>query len=251
MLVVEDDPASAELVGYLIRGAGHRLSVCTRGSDMAGALRTDPPDLILVDQHLPDMDGVQALTLLRSNPATPDVPVVALTAAAQPEDRARLLAAGFDDYLAKPIEPTSFMRSLDPYLARSGRRPEGLTADGGGPGAPVRDAESAAVPAYLIGVWWESLEAILSRLGRLKAASTAASEGRISPPQRSEAEAEAHKLAGVLGTFGLGHGSHLARDLEGLLGGVSPLEGEAASHMRTLVEELEAEIRRGPRARAE
>ena len=103
ILVVEDNEMNAKLVrdvlefkGYLIDEAG----TAEKGLSLA---QEHTPDLVLMDIHLPGMDGIEALKHLRSDPATRDIPVVALTASAMPDDAEVIKAAGFDAYETKPI----------------------------------------------------------------------------------------------------------------------------------------------------
>lgn len=103
VLVVEDNALNLKLVRDVLGHAGYRVleaGDAERGIELA---RTEAPDLILMDVQLPGIDGVEALRRLRSDHVTSSIPVVALTALAMKEDRARFLAAGFDGYLEKPV----------------------------------------------------------------------------------------------------------------------------------------------------
>ena len=75
-----------------------------------------------MDVQLPGMDGVQALRRLRADPATADIPVIALTAFAMKADRERFIAAGFDDYMEKPLDIRELPRQVAAPLSRDGRR---------------------------------------------------------------------------------------------------------------------------------
>jgi two-component system cell cycle response regulator DivK len=116
VLVVEDIPANRALATKLLRGAGHEVlsaDTAEAGLRLAGE-RT--PDLILMDLGLPDMDGWQALERLRAEPGTADIRVIAFTAHAMAGDRDRVLEAGFDGYISKPIEFATFADSVDELL---------------------------------------------------------------------------------------------------------------------------------------
>ncbi len=110
LLYVEDNPASMRLMEHLVsilpRARLLTASTAQLGLDLAGAHR---PALILLDLHMPGMDGYEMLTRLKAMPETRDVPVVALTAAAMPNDIRRGLAAGFFRYLTKPIDAKEFL----------------------------------------------------------------------------------------------------------------------------------------------
>ena len=123
ILIVEDNDKNLKLVRDILRFKGYRtLEAATAGQgiNLAGAHR---PDLILMDIQLPDMDGGTALTQLRGEPSTADIPVVALTAQAMGGDRERLLGAGFDGCLSKPISIKDFPEQVRQFCER--RRPTG------------------------------------------------------------------------------------------------------------------------------
>jgi two-component system cell cycle response regulator len=87
------------------------------------AIEHRKPDLIVCDIQMPEMDGYALLSWLRANPALRDTPVVAVTALAMVGDRERILAAGFDGYLAKPIVPESFAEDVGVFLPARADRP--------------------------------------------------------------------------------------------------------------------------------
>jgi two-component system cell cycle response regulator DivK len=108
ILVVEDNPRNLKLVRDVLDHVGYRTLVAEdgeQGVQLAGAHR---PDLTLMDVQLPGIDGVEALSRLRADPATARLRVAALTASVMKEDRDRLLAAGFDGYLEKPLDVRAF-----------------------------------------------------------------------------------------------------------------------------------------------
>jgi two-component system cell cycle response regulator DivK len=114
VLVVEDNDKNRKLARDLLGFRGFRVAEATTATDALIAARAEPPDLVLMDVALPDMDGVEALRLLRSDPLTKDVPVVAVTAFAMKGDRERLLDAGYDGYVATPIDAGTFVDGLVP-----------------------------------------------------------------------------------------------------------------------------------------
>lgn len=115
VLIVEDNDKNLKLARDLLQHDGFRtLEADTARAGIALA-EQHIPDAILMDIQLPDMDGVTALTRLRGLAATTTIPVVALTAFAMAEDRERLLAAGFDGYLAKPIDIHHFTNRVREY----------------------------------------------------------------------------------------------------------------------------------------
>ena len=86
--------------------------------------RTFQPDVILMDINLPDINGYEVLKLLRSDPATADIPVVALSANAMPRDVSKGLKAGFFRYITKPIKIQEFMGALEEAMEYAGKAPE-------------------------------------------------------------------------------------------------------------------------------
>jgi len=117
ILIIEDNPANMELMSYLLEAFGHTVLSVYNGEEGVEAARNELPDLILCDVHLPKMDGYGVLQQLKSEVALRTIPVIAVTALAMVGDRQKLLAAGFDGYLGKPIEPELFVGQCEKYLA--------------------------------------------------------------------------------------------------------------------------------------
>ncbi len=114
LLYVEDNPDNLMLVEDLIaRRADIRLMTAADGTGGVAAARASLPDVILMDINLPGISGVEALRILKKDPATADIPIIALSANAGPRDIARGLEAGFFRYLTKPIKVTEFLSTLD------------------------------------------------------------------------------------------------------------------------------------------
>jgi CheY-like chemotaxis protein len=116
--LVEDNPDNRLLVEAILDGA-YEVRSFANGADALAAFAVERPSLVLLDISLPEMDGRAVLARMRADPRLGDVPVVALTAHALDGDRARLLAVGFDDYIAKPIvDETLLLAAIDRCLAR-------------------------------------------------------------------------------------------------------------------------------------
>ena len=114
LLYVEDNPANLQLVEQLIaRRADLRLLGARDGIVGIQLARDHQPEVILMDINLPGLSGIEALRILREDPATAHIPVVALSANAMPRDIEKGLQAGFFRYLTKPIKITEFMQTLD------------------------------------------------------------------------------------------------------------------------------------------
>ena len=118
VLVVEDNPLNLKLVRDVLGHAGYRVLEATDGERGIALAREQRPDLVLMDIQLPGIDGVQALGRLRADPDTAGIPVVALTAFAMKDDRERLLAAGFDGYVEKPVSVRALPGQVATLIAR-------------------------------------------------------------------------------------------------------------------------------------
>lgn len=118
ILVVDDNHANLDLMLYLLRAFGHE---CISASDGIAGLekaQSNACDLALVDILMPGMDGYEFARRCRENPRLRSVPLVAVTALAMPGDAERILKAGFDGYIAKPIDPERFVAQVESYLKR-------------------------------------------------------------------------------------------------------------------------------------
>jgi len=116
VLIIEDNAANLELVRYLLEHAGHSVDGAVNGVDGIAAAAATIPDLVICDLQLPLLDGYGVLSELRAQPATATLPIVAVTAFSMPDDRNKVLHAGFDGYMSKPIEPESFVEDVEAFL---------------------------------------------------------------------------------------------------------------------------------------
>ena len=124
ILIIEDNPTNMELMVYLLRAFGYTPLSASDGEEGVAAAKRDRPDLIICDVHLPKLDGYGVVTALKADPATKHIPALAVTALAMVGDRERLLAAGFDGYIGKPIEPDSFVEQIESFLPGEMSPPE-------------------------------------------------------------------------------------------------------------------------------
>lgn len=123
ILVVEDHPQNLELVTDLLESAGYRVLTATTAEEGLVLASAHGPDLILMDIRLPGLDGLKATQILKEDPATRAIPVIALTAYAMPEDRQRIRAAGCEGYLTKPLQIPVLLEQVDSYF---GHRTSGV-----------------------------------------------------------------------------------------------------------------------------
>lgn len=132
VLVVEDNEVNLELVRYLLQAYGHQVLAARDGVEGLEVLARERPDVVLCDIEMPRLDGVAFARAVRADPALADTRLLAVTASAMVGDRGRFLAAGFDDYHAKPIVPERFVPWVERHL---GLLPSAPTAHGCTPDA--------------------------------------------------------------------------------------------------------------------
>jgi two-component system cell cycle response regulator DivK len=119
VLIIEDNPANMTLATFLLQSAGHSVLAATDAETGLTLARAEQPDLVLMDIQLPGMDGLEATGLLKADPVTRDIPVVALTALAMKGDEARIRAAGCDGYIAKPLAYKDFLATISSHLVKA------------------------------------------------------------------------------------------------------------------------------------
>lgn len=113
---------------YLLRAFGHECDAATGGTDAIAKARERRYDLAVVDILMPGTDGYEVARRLKSEPATAELPLIAVTALATSGDRERVVKAGFTGYIPKPIEPQRFVQQIEAYLgaaAQAGRPADG------------------------------------------------------------------------------------------------------------------------------
>jgi two-component system cell cycle response regulator DivK len=116
ILIIEDDPASRELVKYLLEAAGHTTLIATEGGTAVRLAIDEKPDLLICDLQMPVMSGYQVVQTLLDYPQWQRVPIIAVTAFSMSGDRDKTLAAGFDEHISKPIAPQSFVEQIEAFL---------------------------------------------------------------------------------------------------------------------------------------
>ncbi len=118
ILLVEDNDKNRKLAHDVLVHQGYRVVDAESAEDALRLVREQPPSLVLMDIHLPGMNGIVALQQLRADPATRAIPVMAVTASAMTHDRAKIMAAGFDGYQPKPISVKPFLAAVRQLLDR-------------------------------------------------------------------------------------------------------------------------------------
>jgi len=123
ILIVEDDEWNRKLERDLLQFMGYRTLEAETGEDGVALAAAHCPDLILMDYLLPGIDGVEAFRRIRGAPATANIPIVAITASAMPEQARRMKDAGFDGFQSKPINVMEFMQSVsEMFSAKENKR---------------------------------------------------------------------------------------------------------------------------------
>ncbi len=112
ILIVEDNRDTARTLGVLLTRSGHRVRLAYTGVEGVELAKTEPPDVVLCDLGLPEMDGYQVAQTLRQDPALNAIRMIAVSGYGQEEDRQRSEAAGFDLHLTKPVDPLDLQRLL-------------------------------------------------------------------------------------------------------------------------------------------
>ncbi len=116
ILVVDDNPVSRELVREVLQAPGREIVEAAHGREALEQARAAPPDLVLLDIQMPVLDGYAVLAEMRRDPRLASTPIVALTAFAMRGDRQRAIAAGFDDYITKPVEGAALRKRVEALL---------------------------------------------------------------------------------------------------------------------------------------
>ena len=118
VLLVEDDEDNRDLVGFVLARSRMdvKLVIAENGQEALDKAFADPPHLILMDMQMPVMDGWHAVPLLKADGRTKDIPVIAFTAQAKPEDKQRAREMGCADYYTKPMDPEELLALIQKYL---------------------------------------------------------------------------------------------------------------------------------------
>jgi CheY-like chemotaxis protein len=116
ILVIEDNPTNLYLMNYLLQSFGYAVLTASDGREGLETAGRELPDMIICDIQMPVMDGYEFVRLIRDNPRLTHIPIVAITAFAMVDDRQKVLASGFDNYLSKPIDPEVFEEQIRGFL---------------------------------------------------------------------------------------------------------------------------------------
>lgn len=122
ILVIEDEPDLLEVIQYNLEREGHKVVVCRNGEQGLSRIRTDNPDLVILDLMLPGMDGVEVCRQVKADPVTKAIPIIMVTAKGEESDIVLGLGIGADDYITKPFSPRELVARVKVVLRRGGLR---------------------------------------------------------------------------------------------------------------------------------
>jgi len=118
ILVIEDNPVNLELMTDLLEAFGFTVIAARGGAQGIELVRQERLDLIICDVQMPGMDGYEVAHYLKRDPMLRRIPLVAVTALAMVGDREKVLAAGFDGYIDKPIAPEMFQKQVETFMGQ-------------------------------------------------------------------------------------------------------------------------------------
>jgi phosphate regulon transcriptional regulator PhoB len=169
VLIVEDEPDIRDLLVFHLEREGYQVTKCRSGEEAVRLAQAAPPDLLLLDVMLPEMDGLEVCRRLRRDPHTQAIPIVMLTARGDEMDRVLGLELGADDYVVKPFSPRELVARIRAVLRRARPSPGtapvavgGLTID-----AAAHTVTVGGVPVALTRREFDLLRALIEARGRV------------------------------------------------------------------------------------
>lgn len=246
ILVAEDTPASQMVIRALLEKRGHRVQMVANGAEAVEAARAGAFDLIFLDLQMPVMGGIEAAARIRTMPAFASVPIVALTAQAQPKIREQALAVGVNEYLVKPVRPSALDAILEKFAAERADRPTPALSASDDAGRErdidwtmlddLREAVGDAAARKLAERFVADVRGIMADLPEGQGSENAA-----------RLKASAHKLAGLLSQFGAVAAATIAREIEDTAAPGIDLR-DLVAHLRSAVEDNLTTLSRGRNA---
>lgn len=217
VLLAEDDPANQEVARGLLEKRGLTVRIAQNGAEAVAYLRQESFDLVLMDVQMPEMDGIDATRAIRALPEYQHLPIIAMTANIFSEDRGRCLAAGMNDFIAKPVDPLTFYRVLCRHLTPDQPGPEegAIRVDP----IPVTYTDSA-LPSldlkHAAALFKDARvhQRLLQRFCETYADSGARVAGLLQQGRWQDGAALAHKLKGAAGTLSLQRVAQAASSVE-------------------------------------
>jgi len=113
ILIVDDDPRNIFALKLTLKSRGYQIESCISAQIAIQILKENEIDIVLMDMMMPEMDGYEAIKMIRNTPSISQIPVIAVTAQAMPEDRQKCLDAGAQDYVSKPIDVDLLIAAIE------------------------------------------------------------------------------------------------------------------------------------------
>ncbi len=169
ILIVEDEPAQAEVLSYNLKAEGYRVNLAGDGEEALLMIEEEKPDLVVLDWMLPHVSGIEVCRRLQSNPTTKTLPVIMLTARGEEADKVRGLETGADDFVVKPYSPKEIIARVRAVLRRAAG---GIDEDRLESGTIIMDLAQHKVtrnkvPVHLGPTEFRLLKALMEKPGRV------------------------------------------------------------------------------------
>lgn len=169
ILIVEDEPAQAEVLSYNLKTEGYRVNLAGDGEEALLMIEEEKPDLVVLDWMLPHVSGIEVCRRLQNNPTTKALPVIMLTARGEEADKVRGLETGADDFMSKPYSPKEMIARVRAVLRRASG---GTDEDRLESGSIVMDLAQHKVtrndvPVHLGPTEFRLLKALMEKPGRV------------------------------------------------------------------------------------
>ena len=247
VLLAEDNAMNQLVASELLMDVGLVVDIAANGQIAYEMAQSRPYDLVLMDMQMPIMDGMESTRLIRAVPQLSDLPIVAMTANARPEDRNLCLEAGMVDFVAKPIEPEDLFKKLlqwiKPTQTRAVMSSTILQDQGGGEALPeVAGLDQAAGLRRVLG-HPVRYRAMLRAFSRNQGDAVQQMRSSLARNDRASAERLAHTLKGLAGNIGAAELQSVAEKLERSLSldePVGPLLDEVEARLTTQISAIEA-----------
>jgi two-component system, cell cycle response regulator DivK len=125
-LIIEDNENNLELIRFILEQAGYKTRFALTGLEGVQQVLSIPPDFVILDIQLPDINGLEVLKRIRASKVGKDIPVIAMTSYAMSGDKEKLLAAGCTAYIEKPIDPMLVIGQIQQVLSKQGTSKESI-----------------------------------------------------------------------------------------------------------------------------